>query len=579
MKRTRLSKVLALTLVFLMVMSSTVFGATGRVISNTLTATVNVGAVTEKVHNETQDLWYGTIQAAIDAAANNDVIEVGEGTFTETVQIDKPIQLIGSGTDNTVLSPAAGQKHTLIVGDVSEYGLDLTGTLIQGFTINTPVPDPSDDETSAIYLTAKGSVGSEIVIDGNDIIGLEDETNKHNGIVTPYSSEIQYIKVTNNDLSNLSYGMYFNSGSNILVDGNTIDTTIRNGINFYGKPDFNCDNITVTNNTLDNIDTAVDFYSDQYDSGISFYLYGESITVNNNTIVMAHDGRMQIYYYTETATEADVDTEDELKEALSNEEITTINVIDDFSVANQVVVSRPVTINGGNHTITFTGNADGWNGDYVMQVYNTDATIDGIKLTGGDAGLLVNASEVTLTGTIDVSGNEFGGIEASKGSASGLENPVLTVTGATFVNTTEEYGLPTIWEDGVTATTYLVANSDQFTLSDTVKPNQVQYYLVSNNTINPVDYIELEGTIDGVAFVDGTATISVEEGADVSLVVNATVQYSLFTSAELVVELDGTEITLVDNNINPVTEAQTFTIALTGLTAGTYTIEIYVIEK
>ncbi len=85
--------------------------------------------------------------------------------------------------------------------------------------------------------------------------------------------------------------------------------------------------------------------------------------------------------------------------------------------------------------------------------------------------MLVNGSEVTLEGAIDVSGNEFGGIESSKGV--GLENdPELNVTDATFTNTSEAYGLPTIWEDQITGT--VVVADEQFTVNEEVREGQVQ---------------------------------------------------------------------------------------------------------
>ncbi|SHD76532.1 hypothetical protein [Schnuerera ultunensis] len=92
--------------------------------------------------------------------------------------------------------------------------------------------------------------------------------------------------------------------------------------------------------------------------------------------------------------------------------------------------------------------------------------------------MLVNGSEVTLTGAIDVSGNEFGGIESSKGVGVGT-NPKLTVTDATFTNGTEAYGLPTIWEDQITGT--VVAADEQFTVNEEVREGQVQYYLKEEN--------------------------------------------------------------------------------------------------
>ncbi|SHI12566.1 parallel beta-helix repeat (two copies) [Sporobacter termitidis DSM 10068] len=181
-------------------------------------------------------------------------------------------------------------------------------------------------------------------------------------------------------------------------------------------------------------------------------------------------------------TTASVSTLTGFKAALENPSITTINITAEFSTAEKILISRPVTINGGNNAITFTGDAIEWQGNYVLQVYNTTGvTLRNIKLTGGDAALLVNGSAVTLAGTVDVSGNEFGGIEVSKGA--GLANDSsLTVTGVTFTNTTEEYGQPTIWLVNDQGT---VTGADALTQNTTVKADQTQYYLVEANATNP----------------------------------------------------------------------------------------------
>ncbi|MBO5096072.1 MAG: hypothetical protein J6B98_04280, partial [Bacilli bacterium] len=54
----------------------------------------------------------------------------------------------------------------------------------------------------------------------------------------------------------------------------------------------------------------------------------------------------------------------------------------------------------------------------------------------------LNGSEVELTGTTTVTGNEFGGIEVSKGTAP--NNSKLTVAG-TVVSTDEDVNCPAIW--------------------------------------------------------------------------------------------------------------------------------------
>lgn len=152
-------------------------------------------------------------------------------------------------------------------------------------------------------------------------------------------------------------------------------------------------------------------------------------------------------------TTANVKNVTELEEALANPDITTINLIagDKFETDHSILVSKPVTINGNGETITFTGESGEWRKDtenYVVKVYNTEATISDITLTGANAALLVNSSDVVLEGTINVDGNAFGGIEVSKGVGEGLENPSLDITNATLEHE-EVLENPTIWEDGV----------------------------------------------------------------------------------------------------------------------------------
>ena len=179
------------------------------------------------------------------------------------------------------------------------------------------------------------------------------------------------------------------------------------------------------------------------------------------------------------ANVAEVANLTQFKAALANTNITTINVTASFNTAEKIIVSRAVTINGRSKMIKFTGDVVGWQGNYVMQVYNTKGvTINNLKLIGGDAALLVNGSDVTLTGTIDVSGNEFGGIEVSRGTAIGLQNSTLTVMG-TLVNGTEANTLPTIWL--VQGQGTVTGINVPVTTNTTVKSGQTQYYLVAAN--------------------------------------------------------------------------------------------------
>lgn len=114
-----------------------------------------------------------------------------------------------------------------------------------------------------------------------------------------------------------------------------------------------------------------------------------------------------------------------------------------------------------------------------------------ITATGANGGILVNSAAVTLKGNIDVSNNGFGGIEVSKNS-SATENGNLTIAdGATVVNTSEAYGLPTVWVvDGQGEFT----TTGGFTENTTIKEDQTQYYLKEDSlkkaTVNTVEDLQ-----------------------------------------------------------------------------------------
>ncbi len=186
--------------------------------------------------------------------------------------------------------------------------------------------------------------------------------------------------------------------------------------------------------------------------------------------------------------------------ALEDPNITTINLTADINIPTTMTVSKPVTIDGGGKTMTFstvgqnlvllgsgselknlninnTALTESWNSTYGVQCYNGTYTLSNIKASGGNAGILVNGSTVTLGENIDVSGNHFGGIEVSKGAAEGLADAKLIIT-APITNTTEEYGKPTVWIDGEGAT---VEDSTGMTATSDVVEDQVQYYINAEN--------------------------------------------------------------------------------------------------
>lgn len=184
-----------------------------------------------------------------------------------------------------------------------------------------------------------------------------------------------------------------------------------------------------------------------------------------------------------------VSTEAELRAALEDTSIKTINITKDMTIASKVNIVRDVTINGNSHKLTFTGiDNKVWGGHYVLQAYRCNVTLSDITLTGGNAGLLVNGAKVTIKGTLDVSGNGFGGIEVAK---SGEFVPSLDLTNATVKNTTEAYKLPTIWEDPSLEDSVVTENEEQFFWVEEIEAAngnmQWQYYLEVGNAVDTPD--------------------------------------------------------------------------------------------
>lgn len=165
-----------------------------------------------------------------------------------------------------------------------------------------------------------------------------------------------------------------------------------------------------------------------------------------------------------------VNTQDQLKKALADSDVDTIVLSGNIDTTEKINITRPIYLDGKGYTIKYTGTFKNgndktvWDGIYVLHVYKTNATIKDVKLTGGNAGLLVNGSNVTLRGKIDVSGNGFGGIELSQGANVTEKVKVSLVDDAEIINTTESKDAPTLWVPSDSDDAVLEVNGESVTI-------------------------------------------------------------------------------------------------------------------
>lgn len=200
-----------------------------------------------------------------------------------------------------------------------------------------------------------------------------------------------------------------------------------------------------------------------------------------------------------------VSTEEELVAAAANGELKSINLSAPIELTKTVTFKNPVVFNGNGHKITMKGTGKAlvftkdstlnnvvvegtledptvWSSAYAVQVYNGRYVINGLVASKMNAALLCGGSKTVLQGSVDVSGNGFGGLEVSVSGSTGIK-PALDISKAFIKNRTEEYAKPTIWIDSKLGAGDVFGAGAFFVA---VISDQHQYYIDKNHTYAPV---------------------------------------------------------------------------------------------
>jgi hypothetical protein len=102
---------------------------------------------------------FQTISAAVAAAAPNDVVRVGQGTYTENVVIGKPLSLLGQRSETTIID-ATGLLNGVDVDGLHNPGL--AHVIVSGFTVRNA------NAQGVLVTNASDVLISENRVTGND---------------------------------------------------------------------------------------------------------------------------------------------------------------------------------------------------------------------------------------------------------------------------------------------------------------------------------------------------------------------------------------------------------------------------
>lgn len=204
---------------------------------------------TYKVVNTTQMLGYTTIQAAIDAAADDDVIEVGPGTYNEAVIINKPNLTIRSttGAASTIIDVPDGSLTT----GVKFVGTNLGVLTFDGFTVK--------DFTEQGIVQGMGSATGTTVHVLNNVV-IPAGTYLRNGIQVSGDGSTVIGNTVSNAYLTTDWGgtaIHVVNASNVIVRGNTVN---GNGDVAIAIDNYNAalvSNILIENNIIAGSDVAI----------------------------------------------------------------------------------------------------------------------------------------------------------------------------------------------------------------------------------------------------------------------------------------------------------------------------------
>ena len=209
---------------------------------------------------------FSSIQDAIDNSNTNDTIYIFDGTYNESIVIDKSINLIGFDKNTTII---LGNK------DLYTIYIKSTGVKIEGFTI----------QNGEIGVYVSGSEYSSINITGNIISNNQDGIRLYNS-----SNNI----ITDNFVENNSdYGIVLYESKDNLISENSLFNN-REAL-IIGR--WSNNNVIYNNNiTMHDFGIKIDFsfnnkvYKNLITNGMNgiFLNYAKNNNVTNNTI-MYHD--------------------------------------------------------------------------------------------------------------------------------------------------------------------------------------------------------------------------------------------------------------------------------------------------
>jgi len=178
-----------------------------------------------------------TIQAAIDAAAAGDVIQIAAGTYAENFNVTKQLSLVGAGSgadplSNTVITqtPAGAGDTRIGVAQLSASGASTAAPiLLQDLRLE---PVGMAGISVGRFTEATGQTVAYVTLDNVHVVGTNTNpsTEQERGLYVDLTSTLSYLDVVDCAFDDLTYGWYFQK--EVSADASTVQYVTVAGTTF-----------------------------------------------------------------------------------------------------------------------------------------------------------------------------------------------------------------------------------------------------------------------------------------------------------------------------------------------------------
>jgi hypothetical protein len=347
-----------------------------------------------------------TVQRAVDVACVGDLIEVGAGTFSESVTVPKSVTINGTGSGTTTIQAPGTLPANGTVVTISGSG---TSVEVRNLAVAGPGASGCGSIRAGIFVRD----GASANIHDNAIRDIRDAplSGCQNGLgilvgsvslATTGSATIQDNQITGYQKGGI---VVANTGSTATIDGNTVtgvgatNLIAQNGIQVSSGATAQITGNAVSANLCNHVSCGL---NGSQSSGILLFDHGLPMTVSGNSVTTTDMG---IYHFTT---------------AVGSTNITN----------NSVTGSRFENVFLDEGSATMTGNTINGGTNYGIQVYsfagatgNSMGTISCNKIQGNLTGIQL-ADDDPMDAFVP---SITGGNNAISGNGTGAENTTVAI--------------------------------------------------------------------------------------------------------------------------------------------------------